>query len=233
MSDPTTDNADALEQGEKIASPPTSPPHGGAAPGHGGDARTAALTLGALGVVFGDIGTSPLYALRETVLATGGATPGPSAVFGALSLIFWSIMTVVTVKYVVLIMRADNDGEGGSLALAALAHRSPGLSRSVKTVIGIAAIVGLSLFYGDGMLTPAISVLSAVEGIGIGSRVLEPMILPLALIILVLLFVLQSRGTARIGRVFGPVMAVWFAVLTGLGLMWIVQAPVILKALNP
>jgi KUP system potassium uptake protein len=202
--------------------------------GHGaGKTRTAALTLGALGVVFGDIGTSPLYALRETVLATGGTMPTHAAVFGALSLIFWSVMVVVTIKYVMLIMRADNEGEGGSLALAALAHRSPGLSRRVKTIIGVAAIVGLSLFLGDGMLTPAISVLSAVEGVGIGSPVLEPLILPLALGILIGLFLLQSRGTAKIGKLFGPVMAVWFTVLAVLGVIWIAQAPVILKAFNP
>ena len=232
MSDPKPELPDALEEGAQVADPsaePASAPHAG---GHG-NARTAALTLGALGVVFGDIGTSPLYALRETVLATGGANPGPAAVFGALSLIFWSVTLVVTIKYVLLIMRADNEGEGGSLALAALAHRSPGISRRIKGVIGIAAIVGLSLFYGDGMLTPAITVLSAVEGIGIGSPLLEPMILPLALIILVGLFTLQSRGTERIGRLFGPVMGLWFTVLAVLGIVWIVQAPVILKALNP
>ena len=233
MSDPENESTDALAQGEQIAEAAASAA-APATPGHGGgNARTAALTLGALGVVFGDIGTSPLYALRETVLATGGATPGPAAVFGALSLIFWSVMIVVTIKYVLLIMRADNEGEGGSLALAALAHRSPGLSRRTKSIIGIAAIVGLSLFYGDGMLTPAISVLSAVEGVGIGSPLLEPLILPLSLIILVGLFVLQSRGTAKIGRLFGPVMALWFTVLAVLGIIWIVQAPVILKAFNP
>ncbi len=233
MSDPNNLNTQAAEPGESAVEPAEDAAHG-ASGGHGaGNARTAALTLGALGVVFGDIGTSPLYALRETVLATGGANPGPAAVFGALSLIFWSVMIVVTIKYVMLIMRADNEGEGGSLALAALAHRSPGLSRRTKTVIGIAAIVGLSLFYGDGMLTPAISVLSAVEGVGIGSPLLEPLILPLSLIILVGLFLLQSGGTAKIGRLFGPVMALWFTVLAILGIVWIVQAPVILKAFNP
>ncbi len=166
--------------------------------------RTAILTLGALGVVFGDIGTSPLYAMRESALAAGGAMPGPEAVLGALSLIFWSLMIVVTLKYVTFIMQADNDGEGGVLALAALAHRSPGLGRWTKTAIGVSAILGLALFYGDGMLTPAISVLSAVEGLGEGGPRFQTMIMPIALVILVGLFLLQSRGTDKIGKLFGP-----------------------------
>ena len=124
--------------------------------------------LGALGVVFGDIGTSPLYAMRQTVLATDGGLPNHVAVMGSLSMIFWALILVVTVKYVTIIMRADNNGEGGTLALAALAHRSPGLSRRLKSTIGIGAILGLALFYGDGMLTPAITVLSAVEGLDSG-----------------------------------------------------------------
>ena len=195
--------------------------------------RTWALTLGALGVVYGDIGTSPLYALRESVLATGGAAPGPMAVLGSLSLIFWSLIIVVTVKYVLLIMRADNDGEGGVLALATLAHRTPGLSRRMKTVIGLSAIVGLALFYGDGMLTPAISVLSAVEGLTVESKALEPLILPLTLVILVGLFLFQSHGTAKIGRLFGPIMVIWFATLSGLGIVSILRAPSVLYALSP
>lgn len=195
--------------------------------------RTAALTLGALGVVFGDIGTSPIYAMRETVKATGGAMPGALAVMGALSAIVWALILVVTIKYVVLIMRADNEGEGGVLALAALAHRSPKLKRRVKNVIGVAAILGLALFFGDGMLTPAISVLSAVEGLGVETSTLEPFILPLTLVILIGLFAIQSRGTAKIGRLFGPIMVVWFLVLAILGVRGIVQAPRILFALNP
>ncbi len=205
-------------------------PHKG---GRSSARRKAILTLGALGVVFGDIGTSPLYAMRESALAAGGAAPGPFAVLGALSLIFWSLAIVVTLKYVTLIMRADNDGEGGVLALAAMAHRSPGLGRWSKTAIGIAAIIGLALFYGDGMLTPAISVLSAVEGLGVGNARFEPLILPLSLIILVGLFVLQSRGTDKIGKLFGPVMVVWFFTLAALGLAAILKAPEILKAANP
>jgi KUP system potassium uptake protein len=132
----------------------------------------------------------------------------------ALSMIFWSLIVVVTIKYVMLIMRADNDGEGGVLALAALAHRSPRLGRRMKSWIGIAAVLGLALFYGDGMLTPAISVLSsAVEGLGDESRPSRRFIIPLTLVILVGLFVMQSRGTAKIGNLFGPIMVVWFVVL--------------------
>jgi KUP system potassium uptake protein len=195
--------------------------------------RQWVLTLGALGVVFGDIGTSPLYAMRETVLATGGYDPSRMAIYGALSLIFWALLIVVTLKYVVLIMRADNEGEGGTLALASLAHRSPGIGRRMKATIGVAAVLGLALFFGDGMLTPAISVLSAVEGLGIGSRVFEPLVVPLTLIILIGLFAMQSRGTARIGRLFGPFMLAWFAVLAVLGAVSLVQTPQILFALNP
>jgi KUP system potassium uptake protein len=196
--------------------------------------RTAILTLGALGVVFGDIGTSPLYAMRESALAAGaGATPTAFAILGALSLIFWSLIVVVTLKYVLLIMRADNDGEGGVLALAALAHRSTGLGRWTKTAIGIVAIIGLALFYGDGMLTPAISVLSAVEGLKEGGPKFEALILPVSLIILIGLFVLQSRGTDKIGKLFGPVMVLWFATLAILGFFAILRAPEILKAANP
>ncbi|MGH6877939.1 MAG: potassium transporter Kup [Rhizomicrobium sp.] len=195
--------------------------------------RGAALTLGALGVVFGDIGTSPIYAMRESVRATGGALPARYAVMGALSAIIWALILVVTVKYVLLIMRADNEGEGGVLALASLAHRSPRLKRRVKNVIGVAALLGLALFFGDGMLTPAISVLSAVEGLGVEAASLQPLVVPLTLAILVGLFVMQSRGTASIGRLFGPVMVVWFVVLAALGVRGIAQDPEILFALNP
>jgi KUP system potassium uptake protein len=193
--------------------------------------RRAALTLAALGVVYGDIGTSPLYALRETALSAGGPSPSHAAVMGAVSLIFWSLMIVVTLKYVVLIMRADNDGEGGVLALAALAHRAPGLGRKAKTTIGLAALLGLALFFGDGVLTPAISVLSAAEGLN--GTPLEPLVMPLALLILVGLFAIQSRGTAGVGRLFGPVMVVWFLVLAILGCTAILRAPQILYATNP
>ncbi|HWU54785.1 MAG TPA: potassium transporter Kup [Rhizomicrobium sp.] len=193
--------------------------------------RTLGLTLGALGVVFGDIGTSPLYAMRETALAAGGHAATQVAVFGAVSLIFWALVIVVMVKYVGFIMRADNNGEGGVMALAALAHRAP-VSRPAKTAIGVAALMGLALFYGDGMLTPAISVLSAVEGLG-ASDAFKPWIMPITLVILIVLFALQDHGTERIGKVFGPVMALWFVVLAVLGAIAIAKQPQILAAANP
>jgi KUP system potassium uptake protein len=194
--------------------------------------RTLALTLGALGVVYGDIGTSPLYAMRAAATAAGGDAPGAPAVYGALSLIFWSLLVVVTLKYVFLILRADNNGEGGVMALAALAHRAP-VSRGAKTAIGLAALLGLALFYGDGMLTPAISVLSALEGIAVQNESFKPFILPLTLGILVGLFVVQKHGTHRIGRLFGPIILVWFAALAALGVAAILKAPQILHAVNP
>src|SRR5471032_369375 len=150
--------------------------------------------------------------MRESALAAGGHLPGPAAVYGALSLIFWALVVVVTIKYVIFIMRADNNGEGGVMALAALAHRAP-VSRKAKTAIGIAALAGLALFYGDGMLTPAISVLSALEGIGVENAHFKPFVMPLTVAVLVGLFAVQSRGTHEIGRLFGPVMLLWFAVL--------------------
>ena len=194
--------------------------------------RTLWLSFGALGVVFGDIGTSPLYAMRESALAAsghGGVTP--FAVYGALSLIFWALVVIVTLKYVLLILRADNNGEGGVMALAALAHRAP-VSRPAKTAIGLAALLGLALFYGDGMLTPAISVLSAVEGLG-ESPAFKPLVQPIVLAILVGLFLVQSHGTHRIGRVFGPVMALWFVTLAVLGAAAIARHPQILLAADP
>jgi KUP system potassium uptake protein len=195
--------------------------------------RDVTLTIGALGVVFGDIGTSPLYAARETIRSTADAFGHQVAVFGAISLIVWSLVIVVTIKYVGLIMRADNNGEGGVLALATLAHRSTGLSRTAKTAIGILAILGLALFYGDGMLTPAISVLSAVEGLGAESRTFVPLILPLTLVILVALFAFENRGTAKIGGLFGPIMLLWFVVIAVLGVFAILREPSILYAINP
>jgi KUP system potassium uptake protein len=193
--------------------------------------RTLSLTIGALGVVFGDIGTSPLYAMRETALAVGGHAASQAAVYGALSLILWALVIVVTLKYVVFIMRAGNNGEGGVMALAALAHRAP-VSRRAKTAIGVAALMGLALFYGDGMLTPAISVLSAVEGLG-ASEAFKPWILPVTLVILVGLFLVQSRGTDKIGKVFGPIMVLWFIVLAVLGVIAIAREPQILFAADP
>jgi KUP system potassium uptake protein len=195
--------------------------------------RKAFLTLAALGVVYGDIGTSPLYALRESALAAGQHVPIQNAIYGVVSLIVWALTIVVTIKYVILIMRADNDGEGGIIALASLAHRAQGLGKGAKLAIGTAAILGLALFFGDGMLTPAISVLSAVEGLTIDSRHLQPLVLPLTLAILLGLFAIQSRGTAKVGRLFGPIMLVWFFTLASLGLVSIIRTPQILAALSP
>ena len=190
--------------------------------------------LGALGVVFGDIGTSPLYALRQTVLATEGGLPNHVAVMGSLSMIFWALILVVTVKYVLIIMRADNNGEGGTLALAALAHRSPGLSRKLKTSIGIGAIVGLALFFGDGMLTPAITVLSAVEGLTVETPASLRIGGASVLAILVGLFALQSYGTHRPGgcsaRDAGSGPWRWLRVRP---LPHSCKSPTILQAVNP
>jgi KUP system potassium uptake protein len=195
--------------------------------------RELGLTMGALGVVFGDIGTSPLYAMQQTAqAATAGHAPAIAAVYGSVSLIFWALVIVVTIKYVVFIMRADNSGEGGVLALAALAHRAP-VSRGVKTAIGIAALLGLALFYGDGMLTPAISVMSAMEGLSADGSAFTPFVIPLTIAILIGLFFLQRRGTDKIGKLFGPVMALWFIVIAALGVAAIVKSPQILEAANP
>src|SRR5262249_47337101 len=161
--------------------------------------------IGALGVVYGDIGTSPIYAFRESIAAATDLTGTDSAVLGVLSLIFWTLVIVVTIKYVLLIMRADNRGEGGILSLAALALRLAGSKRAQALVVGL-SIVGVALFYGDGLITPAISVLSAVEGLEVLAPDLQPFVVPCAAAILVALFVIQSNGTHRVGSLFGPVM---------------------------
>jgi KUP system potassium uptake protein len=194
-----------------------------------------ALALGALGVVYGDIGTSPLYALRETVLAaTGGDTKAAvpaSVVIGVLSLILWSLVVVVTLKYVVLLMRADNNGEGGILTLVALAQRSLGRARShVALLLGM---IGAGLFYGDTVITPAISVLSAIEGIKLVTPVLNDYILWIASVILIGLFVMQSHGTHRVATFFGPIMLVWFLTLAGLGIYHIADDLSVFRSINP
>ncbi|MGQ0741823.1 MAG: potassium transporter Kup [Alphaproteobacteria bacterium] len=195
--------------------------------------RENLLLLAALGIVYGDIGTSPLYAVRQSVLAAGGETPNEIAVLGSLSLIFWSLVIVVTIKYVSLVLRADNRGEGGVLAITSLAHRAPGLSRRMKSIIAFVAVLGLALFFGDGLLTPAISVLAAVEGLKVEEPSLAPLVLPTTVAILVGLFLLQSHGTARVGRLFGPIVLVWFLTLGTFGLNSIATTPAILAAVNP
>ena len=196
--------------------------------------RVSALALAALGVVFGDIGTSPLYAFKEAVQSRHGVLPTHDNVLGVLSLVFWSLMMVVTVKYLTFIMRADNQGEGGILAMLALV---PDRLRSGHggRLGWLAALVlfGASLLYGDGIITPAISVLSAIEGLGVATHALEPVIVPVTVVILLILFSIQRHGTAKIGRLFGPVMVIWFITIAILGTRYIVQNPAVLAALNP
>jgi KUP system potassium uptake protein len=189
------------------------------------------LTLAALGVVYGDIGTSPLYAVRQSLVEF--ADTSEPAILGALSLIVWTIALVVTVKYVFVIMRADNRGEGGLLALTALVLRTTNRNQERYLWIMAAGLVGAALFYGDGVITPAISVLSAVEGLKVATPLFEPYVIPIALVLLIGLFLAQHRGTAAIGGLFGPIMLIWFAVLAALGIWSIAQQPHILLALNP
>src|SRR5882757_8309154 len=190
-----------------------------------------ALTLGSVGVVFGDIGTSPLYAFREAV---GGAAHGGEVsraiVLGVLSLILWALLVVVTGKYVLLLLRADNNGEGGTLSLMALGQRAMGRRNWLLLALGV---VGAAMFIGDSMITPAISVLSAVEGLKLATPALEHYVVPLTVIILVILFSVQSSGTARVASSFGPVMVVWFATLAILGIVHISDDPSVLAAINP
>ena len=196
-----------------------------------GNKYMALLTLGALGVVYGDIGTSPLYAFRES-FAAADLTVSRSAVLGVLSLIFWALAIVVSVKYLIFVMRADNDGEGGILALTSLIIRRAVNSRSRVILIGV-GLFGTALLYGDGMITPAISVLSAVEGLEVAVPTLGPWVIVIASAILIALFMNQHRGTAILGALFGPVMVVWFVVLAILGIGQIIQEPAVLSAINP
>ena len=194
--------------------------------------RFWALTIGTIGVVYGDIGTSPLYALREAVTAAG-ATDGSltrEAVLGVLSLILWALIVIVTLKYVLILLRADNDGEGGTLALMALAHRA--LGRHAGTVV-LCGIVSAALFYGDAMITPALSVLSAIEGLKVATPTFDAYVVPLTVVILVALFALQSTGTARVAAFFGPIMTVWFVSIAIPGLLAVFGDPEILLAFNP
>ncbi len=191
-----------------------------------------ALTIGSIGVIYGDIGTSPLYAFRQAIgAATHGNVLGDQeAVLGVLSLIFWALIIVVTLEYVTVLLRADNKGEGGTLALMALAQRA--LPKRAGTIMFFGAVAA-SLFFGDAMLTPALSVLSAVEGLEVVTPALTPYVIPLAVVVLVALFLVQSRGTASIATLFGPVMVVWFATIGVAGLLSIVQNPIVLQALYP
>jgi len=213
--------------------------HGGALPqepagNHGhGNVGLAGLIAGAVGVVFGDIGTSPLYTIKEAFMPHYGLTPDHPTVLGVLSLVFWALMIVVTLKYVTIIMRADNEGEGGIMALMALVQRS--LPRTSRTgyIVGILGIFGASLFFGDGVITPAITTLSAIEGLGIAAPQLHHWILPLTIIVLVGLFMSQRFGTAKVGKVFGPVMVFWFLSLAAIGVLNITENPQVIQALDP
>jgi KUP system potassium uptake protein len=191
-------------------------------------------TIGALGVVYGDIGTSPLYALKEAArAAANGGTPSPGAVLGLVSLILWALILIVSIKYAMLILRADNRGEGGIVALLALLHAraaAPGTWRAQLLIVGL---IGAALLYGDGAITPAISVLSAVEGLKVDAPSLAPAVVPITIVILVALFLMQKQGSSFIGQIFGPVMFIWFAVIAALGIHGIVKAPSVLAALSP
>jgi len=202
------------------------PVHGASGAGFWG------LTLGSIGVVYGDIGTSPLYAMRESVIAAVGAgNPASEAVvLGILSLVIWALLVVVTAKYVVLLLRADNNGEGGTLALMALAQRGLGRAGSMVILLGI---VSGALFYGDAVITPALSVLSAIEGLKIVTPAFDPYVVPITVVVLIGLFVVQSRGTASIAAFFGPITLVWFVVLAAAGVWHIAQNPAVLAAFNP
>jgi KUP system potassium uptake protein len=225
-----------VTNGEQAPTPAGSQP--GLAGSHGprpGDAVRLAVVVGALGVVFGDIGTSPIYTL-QTVFNPGDPHPVPVSthnVFGVVSLVFWSVMIIVTVTYVLLAMRADNDGEGGIMALITLLRRSSTRGRGVAVVLAALGIFGASLFFGDSMITPAISVLSAVEGLKVVQPSLAALVVPITAVIIVALFVVQRRGTAAVGRIFGPVMIIWFVVIGVCGVAGIVDNPEILKALSP
>ena len=202
-----------------------------AAPSRPADLRR--LTLAALGVVYGDIGTSPLYALRECFHGEHGAAPTPENILGVCSLVFWALILVVVVKYLSFVMRADNHGEGGVLALLALSQQEQSTPKRFRYLAFLVALGGTALLYGDGMITPAISVLSAIEGLDVALPGVSPYVWPIALVILIGLFVFQRGGSARIGAWFGPISVIWFAAIAVAGLPWLVREPQIFAALNP
>src|SRR4030081_3135291 len=198
------------------------------------DLLPIASAMGALGVVYGDIGTSPLYALKEAAKAAAhGGALSSDAILGVVSLILWALILIISLKYALLILRADNRGEGGIMALLALLsarNAQPGTWRAHLLVVGL---IGAALLYGDGAITPAISVLSAIEGLKVDAPSLAPAVVPITVVILIGLFLMQKQGTKVIGQIFGPVMVGWFAVLAALGIHGIVKAPAGLGALRP
>ncbi|MFM2007304.1 MAG: hypothetical protein RLZZ09_2959 [Pseudomonadota bacterium] len=191
------------------------------------------LVIAALGVVFGDIGTSPLYTLKECFGGDHAMTATPANILGILSLVFWSILIVISLKYVVFIMKADNKGEGGIMALMSLVFQKAQISAQMRYFLLLLGLVGAALFYGDGIITPAISVLSAVEGLEVLKPALHPYIIPIAVAVLLILFRSQQHGTERVGGLFGPIMIVWFVCLAGFGIRSLLEAPVVLEAINP
>ncbi|HZI16161.1 MAG TPA: potassium transporter Kup [Myxococcus sp.] len=220
------------------AAPASSPAsHLGHAPGTGPEplARLAPLALGALGIVYGDIGTSPLYALRDCFSGAHGIAPTPANVLGVLSLVFWSLIIVISVKYLAFVMRADNRGEGGILSLLALVVQRGGGERSAarRPLLLALGLFGASLLYGESIITPAVSVLSAVEGLGVATPLFAPYVVPIALVILLALFLVQRHGTGGIGRVFGPLMAAYFLTIAVLGVRELVGNPSVLRAVSP
>ena len=223
-----------IEPPSTLATDPTAHHlHGDGAPPSSNDWRyIGGLSLAALGIVYGDIGTSPLYALRESFLEEHGVAASAANVLGVLSMIFWALLLVISVKYLAFILRADNRGEGGILALTSLITPSHAPRRGRWGLI-VLGLFGTALLYGDGMLTPAVSVLSAVEGLKVVTPTFEPYVVPITISILTLLFLVQSRGTGAVGRVFGPLTLVWFLVLAALGVWQIVQAPEVLAAASP
>ena len=194
------------------------------------------LTVGSIGVVYGDIGTSPLYALREAIVAASGPEHvelARVAVLGVVSLILWALFIIVTLKYVVILLRADNNGEGGTLTLMALASRAVSRVSKAAGVVALLGIISAALFYGDAVITPALSVLSAIEGIDVATPAFHEYVVPLTIVILVVLFAVQSRGTAKVAALFGPIMVIWFVAIAVPGLIWIAGDPGVLWSLNP
>jgi KUP system potassium uptake protein len=198
-----------------------------------GHNATRALVIGAIGVVFGDIGTSPLYTMQEAFSGKHGMPPHPADVLGVLSLVLWTLVIVVAVKYITLIMRADNKGEGGIMAMMALAQRATRQYPRTRKLVMLAAVLGAALFFGDGVITPSISVLSAVEGLEVAEPHLSHWVVPLTVLVLLVLFWIQKHGTGRVGSVFGPVTAVWFVCLGLIGAWNIAQHPLVLRAVSP
>ena len=192
-----------------------------------------ALMFGAIGVVFGDIGTSPLYTLKEAFGEHYGLAANQANILGILSLVFWAMILVVTIKYVMVITRADNRGEGGILSLMTVVHRAIPIASPLTYSIGILGILGTAFFFGDAVITPAMSVLAAVEGIELLAPQLHAFIIPLVLVVLVALFSFQRFGTDKVGKVFGPITTVWFFCIATLGLLQIIENPIVLQALNP